>query len=193
VDRVLRLMDYIAKAMPGIDPVRDVQVIAPLHRGMVGVGNLNERLKERLNGGRGDGQGLFRQGDKVIQSRNNYDLGIFNGDLGIVLQTDLEDGAIEVDFSGPRVKVGRGQVGDLSLAYAITVHKSQGSEYPVVVLPLMKQHYLLLRRNLVYTALTRGKKAVFFVGDPDAYAMAVRQTSVQKRMTDLVRKISAAM
>ena len=191
LDRVLRLVDYIPRAMPGIDPVRDVQIIVPLHKGVVGVGNLNERLKERLNGKRAAGGGLFAVGDKVIQGRNNYDLGIYNGDTGIVLATDTEEGSAEVDFSGSRITVGRGHIGDLSLAYAITVHKSQGSEYPVVILPLLKQHFLLLRRNLVYTALTRGKRAVFFVGDPDAYGMAVRQTADQKRITDLIRKIQA--
>ena len=189
LDRVLRLMDYIPKAMPGIDPVRDIQVICPLHKGTIGVANLNQRIKERLNGQRAGEGGLFAVGDKVIQTRNNYDLGIYNGDLGIVVRTDLGDGALEIDFTGNRVTVEKGHLGDLSLAYAITVHKSQGSEYPVLVLPLMKQHFLLLRRNLVYTALTRGKRAVFFVGDPDAYAMAVRQSNDQKRLTDQVRKI----
>tara|TARA_R100000027_G_scaffold17520_1_gene12719 strand:- start:4463 stop:6625 length:2163 start_codon:yes stop_codon:yes gene_type:complete len=189
LDRILRLVDYIPKAMPGIDPVRDVQVICPLHKGTIGVSNLNQKIKERLNRRRVEGEGLFSVGDKVIQSRNNYDLGVYNGDLGIVTRTDLGDGALEIEFSGNRIIVEKGHQGDLSLAYAITVHKSQGSEYPVLILPLMKQHFLLLRRNLVYTALTRGKQAVFFVGDPDAYAMAVRQTSVSKRLTDLVRKI----
>ncbi|MGE9290459.1 MAG: SF1B family DNA helicase RecD2, partial [Puniceicoccales bacterium] len=174
LDRVLRLIDYIPRAMPGVDPVRDIQVICPLHKGTIGVANLNERIKERLNPRRPDEGGLFSVRDKVIQTRNNYDLGIYNGDLGIVTRTDLGDGALEIDFSGNRVTVDKGHLGDLSLAYAITVHKSQGSEYPILILPLMKQHFLLLRRNLVYTALTRGKRAVFFVGDPDAYAMAVR-------------------
>jgi len=192
LDRVLRLMDYIPKALPGTDPVRDIQVIVPLHKGVVGVANLNEQIKQRLNTAHANGGGLFSVGDKVIQTRNNYDLGVYNGDLGIVRRTDLPEGAHEIEFSGNRVEVGRGQLSDLSLAYAITVHKSQGSEYPVLILPLLKQHYLLLRRNLVYTALTRGKRAVFFVGDPDAYAMAVRQTKVQKRLTDLVRKIRQA-
>lgn len=192
LDRVLRLMEYIPKAMPGIDPVRDVQVIVPLHKGVVGVGNLNQQMKERLNGSQSGEGGLFAVGDKVIQTRNNYDLGIYNGDLGIVRRMDPGVGSLEIDFAGNQVEVGKGQLGDLTLAYAITVHKSQGSEYPVLVLPLLKQHYLLLRRNLVYTALTRGKRAVFFVGDPDAYAMAVRQTKVRKRLTDLVRKIRLA-
>ncbi len=190
LDRVLRLLDYLPRAMPGIDAVRDVQVIVPLHKGLVGVGSLNERLKERLNPNQG--QGLFARGDKVIQTRNNYDLGVFNGDSGIVADADSGDGSLEVDFPGSRVRYERGQVSDLSLAYAITVHKSQGSEYPVVVLPLLKQHFLLLRRNLLYTAVTRGKRAVFVVGDPDAYAMAVRQTSDSRRITDLPRKIGSA-
>ncbi|MEM0966966.1 MAG: ATP-dependent RecD-like DNA helicase [Verrucomicrobiota bacterium] len=193
VDKTLRLVDYLPKAIPGTDPVSDIQVIVPLHKGVVGVGNLNERLKERLlsRNVRG-GNTPFALGDKVIQTRNNYDLGIYNGDLGLVTRTDLPDGEIEVNFSGLRTRIGRGQVNDLSLAYAITVHKSQGSEYPIVILPLMKQHYLLLRRNLVYTALTRGKKAVYFVGDPAAYSMAVRQLSDQTRLTDLVRKVREA-
>lgn len=190
LDRVLRLMDFVPRALPGVDPVRDVQVIVPLHKGVVGVGNLNERLKERL--GRKATGGLFAEGDKVLQTRNNYDLGVFNGDTGIVQRVDGDQGTLEVDFSGNRITYGRGQIGDLSLAYAITVHKSQGSEYPVVILPLLKQHYLLLRRNLVYTAITRGKRAVFVVGDPDAYAMAVRQTADSRRITDLPRKIAAA-
>ena len=192
LDRVIRLINYIPRAMPGIDPVRDIQVIVPLHKGVVGVGNLNEKIKESLGGMKKEGDGFFSVGDKVIQSRNNYDLGIFNGDLGIVRRTDLPEGGMEIEFTENRVEVARGQQGDLSLAYAITVHKSQGSEYPVLILPLMKQHYLLLRRNLIYTALTRGKRAVYFVGDPDAYAMAVRQTNVQKRLTDLVHKIRNA-
>lgn len=192
LDRVLRLMDYLPKAMPGLDPVRDVQVIVPLHKGTVGVANLNQRLKERLNPRAGESAGVFSAGDKVIQGRNNYDLGIYNGDTGIVRRVEENDGSLEVDFSGSRVRLERGQANDLSLAYAITVHKSQGSEYPVVVLPLLKQHYLLLRRNLVYTALTRGRRAVFFVGDPDAYAMAVRQAGDSRRITDLVRKLAEA-
>lgn len=191
LDRILRLVEYIPKTMRGIHPVRDIQVIVPLHKGVIGVANLNQALKEKLNPHASPG--LFAVGDKVIQMRNNYDLGVFNGDTGIVKDCDAGDGSLRVDFAGNLVKFERNQTSDLSMAYAITVHKSQGSEYPVLILPLLKQHFLLLRRNLVYTAITRGKKAVFLVGDPDAYAMAVRQTGDSKRVTDLPRKIECGM
>lgn len=194
VDRVLRLLKYLPKVKNGLDPVRDVQVISPLHKGVAGVANLNHTIKEQMDRERtphSQGSSFFSVGDKIIQNRNNYDLGIFNGDTGIVVATDKEKGTLEADFSGVQVTIDRGNLSDVALAYAITVHKSQGSEYPYLILPLMKQHFLLLRRNLIYTAITRGKKAVFFVGDPTAYSMAVRQVDDQKRSTDLVGKILA--
>jgi exodeoxyribonuclease V alpha subunit len=131
---------------------------------------------------------LFREGDKVIQTRNNYDKDVFNGDLGIIQKVDNLNGVLEIDFEGRMVRYERMEVTDLQPAYAISVHKSQGSEYPVVIFPLLKQHFMMLQRNLVYTGLTRAKKKVVFVGDPAAYAMAVRNNKTLSRETDLIRK-----
>jgi exodeoxyribonuclease V alpha subunit len=134
------------------------------------------------------GSMLFREGDKVIQSRNNYDKDVFNGDLGIIQKVDSINGVLEIDFEGRLIKYERMEVTDLQPAYAISVHKSQGSEYPVVIFPILKQHFMMLQRNLVYTGLTRAKKKVIFVGDPTAYAMAIRNDKTLTRQTDLIRK-----
>ncbi|MEK9773710.1 MAG: ATP-dependent RecD-like DNA helicase [Opitutae bacterium] len=174
-----------------IDPKSDVQVLAPLHRGIGGIGNLNDQIRDTLNPHGATyvmGSMLFREGDKVIQTRNNYDKDVFNGDLGIILKVDSLHGVLEIDFEGRLVKYERMEVTDLQPAYAISVHKSQGSEYPVVIFPLLKQHFMMLQRNLVYTGLTRARKKVVFVGDPAAYAMAVRNNKTLARQTDLVRK-----
>ena len=128
----------------------------------------------------------------MIQTRNNYDKDVFNGDLGTIAAVNTMEGSVEVDFDGRLVRFERLEVADLLPAYAISVHKSQGSEYPVVVFPLMKQHYMMLQRNLVYTGLTRARKKVFFVGDPAAYAMAIRNDKTLARRTDLIRKLAQA-
>ena len=134
------------------------------------------------------GSMLFREGDKVIQTRNNYDKDVFNGDLGIITKVDTLNGVLEIDFDGKLVMYERMEVTDLQPAYAISVHKSQGSEYPVVIFPLLKQHFMMLQRNLVYTGLTRAKRKVIFVGDPAAYAMAIRNHKTLSRKTDFIRK-----
>ena len=133
---------------------------------------------------------LFREGDKVIQTRNNYDKDVFNGDMGIVDAVDTLNGKVEILFDERRIVYERMEVTDLQPAYAISVHKSQGSEYPVVIFPLLKQHFMMLQRNLVYTGLTRAKKKVIFVGEPAAYAMAIRNDKTLVRQTDLVRKLT---
>jgi len=166
-----------------------------MHRGIAGIANLNDVLREGLNPDGAThvfGQTLFREGDKVIQTRNNYDKDVFNGDLGAISGVNTMEGSVEVDFEGRVVSYERLEVADLQPAYAISVHKSQGSEYPIVVFPLMKQHYMMLQRNLVYTGLTRAKKKVFFVGDPAAYAMAIRNNKTLARRTDLIRKLRLA-
>ena len=132
---------------------------------------------------------LFREGDKVIQTRNNYDKDVFNGDMGIVDAVDTLNGKVDILFDDRRISYERMEVTDLQPAYAISVHKSQGSEYPVVIFPLLKQHFMMLQRNLVYTGLTRAKKKVIFVGDPAAYAMAIRNDKTLVRQTDLIRKM----
>jgi exodeoxyribonuclease V alpha subunit len=175
-----------------LDPVMDVQVLAPMHKGVAGISNLNQSLQAALNPGAKGlpwGAGRFQVGDKVIQTRNNYELGLFNGDLGRITAVNPAAGTLAAEFDGEVLDFDRAALGDLAPAYAISIHKSQGSEFPVVVIPLLKQHYVMLQRNLLYTALTRGRKKVFLVGDPAAYALAVRHAESISRRTDLERKI----
>ncbi len=198
--------EVIPRRHPQLDPIGDVQLLAPMHKGVAGVGNFNVRLQEALNGPsargwsatsgragptpglRGPG-GEFRPGDKIIQLRNNYDKNLFNGDIGRVTGADPKEGTLEAEFDGEPHSFTRGELGALSLAYAISIHKSQGSEYPVVVVPLLKAHFMMLQRNLLYTAITRGRRKVYLVGDPAAYAMAVRNSEARRRVTHLRQKI----
>lgn len=179
--------DYLPEAY-GVDAVRDIQVLAPMHKGLAGVSNLNRELQGSLNPdapGVSYGAIRFQVGDKVIQNRNNYDANIYNGDLGTITHINAEAGTLAARFDTGLVEFERGQMADLSLAYAITVHKSQGSEFPLVVIPLLKQHFIMLQRNLLYTAITRGRKKVFLVGDPVAYSMAVNNNESIARRTSL--------
>jgi exodeoxyribonuclease V alpha subunit len=196
VAKVLQLCtEYVPKHYNWFHPIRDLQVLAPMHKGTAGVGNLNQQLQNALNGGsRGLRAGLheFRAGDKVIQLRNNYDKNLFNGDIGRITAVDVEEGTMDADFDGEKHTFDRGHMGDLALAYAISIHKSQGSEYPVVIIPLLKAHFMMLQRNLIYTAITRGRKKVFLVGEPAAYAMAVRNSDSKTRITHLRQKIASA-
>ncbi len=184
--------EFIPNHYAWMKPGRDIQVLAPMHKGTAGVGNLNLRLQAALNP-RGSGLrapgGEFRPGDKLIQLRNNYDKSLFNGDIGVVTAVDAEAGTLEADFDGERHSFTRGELGDMALAYAISIHKSQGSEYAAVVIPLLKAHFMMLQRNLLYTAITRGKKKVFIVGEPAAYGMAVRNNEAKTRSTHLKEKI----
>jgi len=192
VTAVTRLSKDILPRKFSIDPKNDLQILAPLHRGIGGIGNLNDQLRDALNPNGATqvmGAMLFREGDKVIQTRNNYDKDVFNGDMGIIEAVDTLSGKVDIDFEGKKVSYQRMEITDLQPAYAISVHKSQGSEYPVVIFPLLKQHFMMLQRNLVYTGLTRAKKKVVFVGDPAAYAMAIRNDKTLVRQTDLVRKL----
>jgi exodeoxyribonuclease V alpha subunit len=167
--------------------MHDVQILAPMHKGTAGVANLNVlQLQSALNptsittGARGPGAAARRisPGDKVIQLRNNYDKGLFNGDIGTVTAVGPRPARSTAEFDGARHTFDRGDLGDLALAYAISIHKSQGSEYPVVIVPLLKAHFMMLQRNLLYTAITRGKKKVFLVGE----AGAVRDGRAQCRV-----------
>lgn len=192
VSHITLLLKEILPQKFSIDPNNNVQVLAPLHRGIAGIGNLNDQIRDSINphgATHSMGFNLFREGDRVIQTRNNYDKDVFNGDMGIIDSVDSINGKIEILFEGRRIIYERMEVTDLQPAYAISVHKSQGSEYPVVIFPLLKQHFMMLQRNLVYTGLTRAKKKVIFVGDPAAYAMAIRNNKTLVRQTDLIRKI----
>lgn len=178
----------------GVDAVDDIQVLAPMYRGETGAINLNEVLQERLNP---DGQELhrggvrYRVGDKVMQVRNNYDKDVFNGDIGRVAAIDMTNHALAVRYPERTVGYDFTELDEIVLAYATSVHKSQGSEYPVVVLPLTTQHYMMLQRNLLYTAVTRAKNLVVIVGTRKAMAIAIRNNRVADRYTSLPQRIRA--
>jgi exodeoxyribonuclease V alpha subunit len=178
----------------------DIQVLAPMYRGPVGVSILNEKLQERLNTQsqqfvEWNGH-VFRAGDKVMQMRNNYDKGVFNGDVGWIRSIHKSDATLKVEFveeAGPLyVKYDFHELDELSLAYAVTVHKSQGSEYPVVVVPLVKDHRMLLQRNLLYTAITRAKRFCVLVGQLQALTWAVKNDRVTLRNTRLAERLASA-
>jgi exodeoxyribonuclease V alpha subunit len=177
----------------GLDPIEDVQVLSPMHRGEVGSQNLNFALQNALNprgitlesAGR-----TFRVNDKVMQIRNNYDKDVFNGDIGRIRRIDHEDGQIRVEFDGRSVKYDFSELEELVHAYAISIHKSQGSEYPAVVFPLLTQHFMMLQRNLLYTAVTRARKLVVIVGSKKALAIAVKNNRIQSRFTLLRERLS---
>jgi len=170
----------------GYDPLNEVQVLTPMNRGAVGVHNLNLELQKALNPGeielkRGDTG--FRTGDKVMQLRNNYDKEVYNGDIGRVLSIAREERALLVEFDGRILPYDFSDLDEISLAYAISIHKSQGSEYPAVIVPLLMQHYMLLQRNLIYTAITRGKSLVIILGQRKALEMAIHNDKTRKRYT----------
>jgi exodeoxyribonuclease V alpha subunit len=187
------VVDLVSARMPakfGLDPVRDIQVLAPMHRGECGVGRLNEALQAALNAkGAAVPRKDFRIGDKVMQLRNNYELDVYNGDVGIVTLVDEEAKESHVTFDDKVVLYEFEDLDELTLAYAATVHKAQGSEYPAVVMPVLTQHYLLLQRNVLYTSITRASKVVILVGDPKALRMALRNTDVTHRNTRLAERL----
>jgi len=178
----------------GLDPIGDIQVMTPMHRGVVGVANLNLELQGLLNPGGLElsrGGRTFRVGDKVMQVRNNYDKEVFNGDVGRVAAVDFEDQSLAVRFDDRLVEYDWGELDELILAYAVSIHKSQGSEFPVVVIPILTQHYVMLQRNLLYTAITRGRKLVVLVGSRRAVYMAIKNNKVQHRHTHLAERLRA--
>ena len=173
-------------------PPSEIQVLSPMQRGVVGAANLNQIIQEAVNPGemgfrRGGMQ--FKVRDKVMQIRNNYDKEVFNGDIGIVESVDPENRELTVNFEGRSVSYDITELDELVLAYAVTIHKSQGSEYPIVVMPILMSHYVMLQRNLVYTGVTRAKKVLVLVGTKKALALAVRNTAVRKRNTLLAQRI----
>ncbi|MDH4231047.1 MAG: ATP-dependent RecD-like DNA helicase, partial [Nitrospirota bacterium] len=172
----------------GFHPVNDIQVLTPMHRGIVGASSLNAALQKELNSSPDEfqrGGRIFKPGDKVMQIRNNYDKDVYNGDIGRITSIDKETQEVSVTFDGRPVAYDFADLDEIVLAYAVSVHKSQGSEYPVVVMPLLTQHYLLLQRNLLYTAITRGKKLVVIIGTKKALWIAIRNNRPQMRYTRL--------
>jgi exodeoxyribonuclease V alpha subunit len=195
----LRLLDLVARELPrryGLDPLRDLQVITPMHRGPVGIQTLNHELQQRLNpksprwswGGR-----VYRRRDKVMQLRNNYYKEVFNGDIGVVSGFLPATGQLQVDFDGRLVAYDPGEREELTLAYAVTVHKAQGSEFPGVLLVLTTHHYMMLQRNLLYTAITRGRRLVVLLGSKRALAMAIKNDRPVQRYTCLAPRLKEAL
>jgi exodeoxyribonuclease V alpha subunit len=191
------IKELCGKRLPNafhFSPLDDIQVMTPMHRGTVGVSNLNAELQRLLNpegkvitrGGR-----LFRANDKVMQTKNNYEKDVFNGDIGRIVSIDFDEQEVQVKFDDRLVNYELSDLDDLVLAYAISIHKSQGAEYPAVVVPLLSQHYIMLQRNLLYTAITRAKRLVVLVGSKSAIAIAVRNNKVQRRYTNLAAKLAS--
>ena len=180
----------------GLDPLNDIQVLTPMNKGPLGTKALNTLLQLTLNPHavrKIERYGtLYAEGDKVIQMVNDYDKEVFNGDIGRIVTVDEEESSLCVLYDDREVMYEFGELDEIALAYAITIHKSQGSEYPAVVIPLSMQHYSLLERNLIYTAVTRAKKLVMIIGDPEALAMAIGNSRSSQRLTGLAARISSA-
>jgi exodeoxyribonuclease V alpha subunit len=188
-----KIAEIVCRRIParfGLDPVREVQVLCPMNRGRAGARSLNLDLQAALNGDPGTPAVVrfgcsFRSGDKVMQIVNDYDKDVFNGDLGFVQAVDLAAQELMIDFDGRLVSYAFGELDEIVPAYAITIHKAQGSEYPAVVIPLSTQHYPMLRRNLVYTGITRGQRLVVLVGQRKALTIAVKDSRAERRWSKL--------
>ncbi len=194
LDRLITLVRERIPARFGLDPFRDVQVLTPMNRSALGARYLNGRLQEVLNPPRQGPQlerfgSTYRIGDKVLQTVNNYEKDVFNGDIGRVTAIDEVDQEMTVSYDGRAVVYDFGELDELGLAYSLTIHKAQGSEYPAVVIPLHTQHYMMLQRNLLYTGITRGKKLVVLVGSRRALALAVRRQDTARRYSALGRRL----
>ena len=189
---VLRILDLVKNRIPkkfGLDPIRDIQVLCPMNRGGVGARSLNIALQEKLNPA-GERKierfgWTFAPGDKIMQIENDYEKEVYNGDIGYINDVDIIGAELTASFDGRVVVYGFGELDTLVPAYAATIHKSQGSEYPAVVIPVMMQHYTMLQRNLIYTGVTRGKRLVVLVGQKKAVAIAVRNVSGRRRWSKL--------
>ena len=192
LETILNLIKERIPARFGFDPVDEVQVLSPMNRGIVGVTNLNIELQKVLNpreDGVSRGGKMFRIGDKVMQIRNNYDKDVFNGDIGKIFHINQEEQEVTVLYDDRQVAYEFSDMDELVPAYAITVHKSQGSEYPAVVIPVMMTHYMMLQRNLIYTAITRGRKLVVVVGTKKALAIGVKNNKTEKRYSLLKHRL----
>ena len=195
VEKMLMMVRERIPERFGFDPIHDVQVLTPMHRGLTGAQNLNAELQRTLNR---DGTEItfgdlrFRVGDKVMQTRNDYDKEVFNGDMGEITAYDADAAIVAIEFDGREVIYERRELDALTLGYAITVHKSQGSEYPAVLLPITTQHTIMLQRNLIYTAITRARKLLVLIGTEKALAMAVRNVNPDLRHTRLRQQLMEA-
>jgi len=197
-DTLVEVVKHRAPTRFRFDPIRDVQVLCPMNRGSLGVRELNLRLQQELNPTR-PGEAVvekfgwqFRARDKVIQTQNDYDKDVFNGDIGQVARIDPEQREVVVRFENRDVPYGFGEMDELALAYAITIHKSQGSEFPAVIIPVATQQYMLLQRNLIYTGVTRGRKLVVLIGQKKALALAVKNDRTERRYSGLLARLKDA-
>jgi exodeoxyribonuclease V alpha subunit len=186
VERIVQMVRERIPQRLGLDPKRDIQILSPMHNSELGVRNLNLVLQESLNPRRGQAElqrfgWSFRVGDRVLQTQNNYQREVFNGDLGRITSIDEAEREVMVNFDGREASYDFGELDELTLAYACTIHKSQGSEYPAVILPLHTQHFIMLQRNLLYTGITRGKRLVIVIGSRRALERAVQQADSRER------------
>jgi exodeoxyribonuclease V alpha subunit len=191
-DGVAKILQIVRERIParyGLDSIRDIQVLCPMNRGGLGARSLNLDLQKTLNP---PGElrverfgSTYGIGDKVMQAQNDYDKDVYNGDLGVVCAVDPEASEMVIAFDGRQVTYGFGELDEIVLAYATTIHKSQGSEYPAVVIPLTTQHYPMLQRNLIYTAVTRGRRLVVIVGQKKAMAIALKGKQTRRRWSKL--------
>ncbi|MGA2958752.1 MAG: ATP-dependent RecD-like DNA helicase [Thermodesulfobacteriota bacterium] len=196
-DVLATILDLVTNRIPSrfkINPIDGIQVLTPMHRGVIGAENLNKVLQEALNKSQVElprGGRIYKLGDKVMQIKNDYDREVFNGDIGRITRIDPEEQEVTVEFDGRQVEYDFSDLNELLLAYAVSVHKSQGSEYPVVVIPVHISHYMLLQRNLLYTGVTRARKLVIIVGTKKALSIGIRNNKIQKRFTGLCQKLKA--
>jgi len=193
-----RIVELCCQELPakfGLDPVNDIQVLTPMHKGAVGTINLNSLLQRVLSR-----QPLsvktaaipFKPGDKVMHLKNNYQKEVYNGDIGIVDRIDNQKAELAVNYYGKTVSYDFDELDEMTTAYAISIHKSQGSEYPAVIVPLMTQHYVMLQRNLLYTAMTRGKKLVILIGTRKALNIALKNDKPHRRLSSLAARLNSA-
>ena len=193
----LKKLLFIEIRKHGLTP-HQTQILVPMNRGAVGTHALNHHLQEMLNPGDKPSFNrmgtAYKEGDRVMQIRNNYDKNVFNGDLGVIESIDREEQQLVVNFSEHMIEYELSELDELVLAYATTIHKSQGSEYPAVIIPIFMQHFTLLQRNLIYTAITRAKKLCIIVGEPRALAMAIKNNKIVQRVTflsDFLKEVMA--
>ena len=197
VSTLIHVIQHRIPVRFGFDPIRDVQVLCPMNRGSLGVRELNLSLQRALNPARNAEEAVEKYGwrfqaqDKVIQTENNYEKEVFNGDIGVVETIDSVEQEVSIRFDQRLVKYDFGELDAVSLAYAVTVHKAQGSEFPAVVIPLATQQYMLLQRNLIYTGMTRGKNLVVLIGQRKALRIAVSNNKTQRRYSGLLEALTS--